>query len=238
VPAPPPSPTAFRRGGYLPLRHRYFEPQELVDVALASPTKPEKGTFSYSNANYVLAGMIAQKVAGRPIGELITKRIIEPLGLRDTYWPGQGDERITGAHPQGYHKDVPEAEWTDVTVQEPSLAWAAGALIGTPSDLNRFLVALTQGRLLKPAQQKEMRKTAAAPGFDQRGGATYGLGIGTFTLSCGGFASSHGGNAPGFTTVDAVTTRGRAVTIATTSLPTSLEQVEELETALDSALCR
>ncbi len=49
-------------------------------------TRPGK-IFAYSNTNYVLAGLVAQRVTGRPIAELVTKRIIEPLGLRDTYWP-------------------------------------------------------------------------------------------------------------------------------------------------------
>ncbi|MEV7626296.1 serine hydrolase domain-containing protein [Actinoplanes sp. NPDC089786] len=222
----------------LDIQHRYWEPREMVDAALARTEGPGHGEWSYSNTNYILAGLLVQKVTGRPIGEEITNRIITPLGLRDTYWPGVGDQEIRGAHPHGYHKNKPGDPWTDVTVMDPSMGWAAGQLIASPSDVNRFLTALIKGRLLKPAQLEQMQTTVDAPGFDTRGDAKYGLGIATFTLTCGGIAWQHGGNSPGYTTVDAVTTTGKSATIAVTALPTALEQVTRLENALDAALCR
>jgi D-alanyl-D-alanine carboxypeptidase len=70
----------------------YFEPRELVDIVLREPALAAPGAaWSYSNGNYILAGLVVQKVTGRPISEEITKRIIEPLGLEDTYWPAVGD---------------------------------------------------------------------------------------------------------------------------------------------------
>ena len=223
---------------YFAIQHRYYEPREMLDVALARTDAPEHGTWSYSNTNYILAGLLVQKVTGRPIGEEITNRIIKPLDLRDTYWPGVGDQEIRGAHPHGYHVAKPGDEWTDVTTMDPSMGWAAGQLIASPSDLNRFLTALIKGRLLAPAQLREMQTTVDAPEFDTSGTAKYGLGIATFDLSCGGVAWQHGGNAPGYTTVDAVTTTGKSATIAVTALPTALPHVEHLENALDTALCK
>jgi D-alanyl-D-alanine carboxypeptidase len=223
--------------GIIPVLHRHFEVQELLDAAFSTTNDTPQGTFSYSNTNYVLAGLIAQKVTGRPISEEITNRILTPVGMRDTYWPGVGDQQIRGAHPRGYHRATPDEAYTDVTELEPSPSWAAGALIGTPSDLNRFMVALVSGRLLKPAQLAEMQTTVPAPDFDASGRNSYGLGLATFTLTCGGAAWTHGGNAPGFSTVNAVTTNGRAATIAVTALPTAIEQVAHMESALDTALC-
>src|SRR5688572_31656358 len=51
---------------YFAVRHRHFEPRDLVDVGLAQPDAGPQGAFSYSNTNYILAGLIAQKVTGRP----------------------------------------------------------------------------------------------------------------------------------------------------------------------------
>src|SRR6185369_16451238 len=85
------------------LSHAYFEPRRLVDAALTRPPQFTPGSkWEYSNTNYILAGLIAEQVAERPIGELITQRIIEPLHLRDTYWPGVGEQRLRGNHPEGY----------------------------------------------------------------------------------------------------------------------------------------
>jgi D-alanyl-D-alanine carboxypeptidase len=85
----------------------------------------------------------------------------------------------------------------DVTASERSVGWAAGALIGTPGDLNRFLVALLGGRLLEPAQIAEMARTWTRRTSTRWRGSWYGLGIATFRLSCVGFAWTHGGIAPG-----------------------------------------
>ncbi|MFD8427485.1 serine hydrolase domain-containing protein [Streptomyces coelicoflavus] len=219
-------------------QHRYFEPRELVEFGLGKKALFAPGSgWSYSNTNYVLAGLLVQKVTGRPVGEEITHRIIEPLGLRHTYWPGVGDQTIKGRHPHGYFATAPNTPYTDVTEQDPSAGWAAGGLVGTPSDLNRFLTALLDGKLLEPEQLKEMKTTVDAPDLDTVGDGHYGLGLATFKLSCGGYAWTHGGNAPGYTTRNAVTEDGRAATIAVTALPTTLPAAEHIEAALDTALC-
>lgn len=222
---------------YAAVQHVHFEPRELLDVVLPEDLlSPPGSRFSYSNANYVLAGLVVQKVTGRPVGEEITKRIIERLGLRDTYWPALGDQTIRGRHPHGYFPSR-SGELFDVTEMDPSMGWAAGQLVGTPRDLNRFMKALLGGELLEPAQLAEMKKTVPAPEFDMTGGATYGLGLGTFRLSCGGAAWTHGGDAPGYVTRNAVTDDGRVATVAVTANPTTREAGQAVETALDTALC-
>ena len=219
---------------YAAVQHRHFEPYELVDAVLTEPAVAEPGMkFSYSNANYVLAGLVAQRVTGRPIGEEITRRVIARLGLRDTYWPSLGDQTIRGRHPHGYFP----AGGPDVTEMDPSMAWAAGQLISTPRDLNTFMTALLSGKLLRPTQLAQMRTTVPAPDFDLSGTATYGLGLGTFTLSCGGVAWTHGGDAPGYVTRNGVTEDGRAATIVVTGNATTLAAAEDTEAALDTALC-
>ncbi|GAA1558985.1 serine hydrolase domain-containing protein [Kribbella sancticallisti] len=215
------------------LQHTYFEPRQLVDLALN--LQPTKG-WSYSNTNYVVAGLLVQRVTGRPIGEEITHRIIDPLRLRDTYWPAVGEQNLRERHPHGYFS-TKSGQLLDVTDQDTSMAWSAGALVSTPSDLNRFLSALVRGKLLRPQELKEMQTTVDAPGFDSVGGSRYGLGLATFNLSCGGFAWSHGGNIPGYSTVNAATPDGRAATITVTALPTTEANVKHLDATLDTALC-
>jgi D-alanyl-D-alanine carboxypeptidase len=215
------------------VQHTYFEPRELLDLALAQ--EPTSG-WSYSNTNYVVAGLLVQRVTGRPIGEEITKRIVERIGLRDTYWPQVGEQAVRGAHPKGYFATA-SGELLDVTEQDMSMAWSAGALVSTPSDVNRFFSALVGGDLLRPQELREMQTTVDAPGFDLVGGSRYGLGIATFALSCGGFAWSHGGNTPGYTIVNAATEDGRAASVAVTALPAAEQAVRHLESALDTALC-
>ncbi|AWS49243.1 serine hydrolase [Streptosporangium sp. 'caverna'] len=223
---------------YGKVQHTYFEPQQLLDAALSQKAlfAPGKG-WSYSNANYVLAGLIVQKVTGRPISEEITKRIIDRIGLRDTYWPALGDQSIRKPHPQGYFPAA-DGSLVDVTMGDPSMSWAAGQLTGTPRDLNRFMTALLDGKLLKPAQLKQMQTTVTADDFDATGGARYGLGLARVKLSCGGYAWTHGGDAPGYVTRNAVTSDGRAATIAVTGPVMTLPIAQHLEAALDTVLCK
>jgi D-alanyl-D-alanine carboxypeptidase len=222
---------------YFSVQHTYFEPRQMIDATLTKPAAfaPGQG-WLYSNANYVLAGLIVQQVTGRPIGEEITTRVIDRLGLADTYWPEYDDQTIHGPHPHGYWPG-PDGKLVDVTEQDVSMGWAAGQLVGTPRDLNTFLTELLDGELLEPAQLEQMKTLVDAPDFDTTGTGRYGLGIATFELSCGGVAWTHGGNAPGYVTRNAVAENGRAATVVVTAPPTELVTAQNIEKALDTALC-
>jgi D-alanyl-D-alanine carboxypeptidase len=223
--------TDYLNGEFDELRHRYYEPRELLDVALAHPALFAPGArWSYSNTNYVVAGLLVQRVTGRPIAEQLTDRVIRRAGLRDTYFPAIGDETIKGRHPHGYEGAV------DVTEFDPSWAWAAGQLIATPRDLNTFFGALVDGKLLPPAQLKEMRATVEAPALWP--GARYGLGLASFPLSCGGVFWGHGGDIPGYETRGGATEDGRAVAVAVTAVPTDEESAIAVMDVVDTAFCQ
>jgi D-alanyl-D-alanine carboxypeptidase len=219
---------------FFDIQHTYYEPRQLLDAALAHPADFAPGAeFAYSNTNYVVAGLLIQQVTGRPLAEVLTERVIRRAGLRHTYFPAVGEERIRERHPRGYHPDA-AGELKDVTTLDPSWGWAAGQMVATPSDLNTFFRALIGGRLLPAEQLRQMQTTVEADLFP---GARYGLGLISSPLSCGGLAWGHGGDIPGYETRGGVTTDGRAVTIAVTSLPAAEEQATEVLKAVDTALC-
>lgn len=218
--------------------HTYVEPHDLLDAALAEKRHFRPGAkWEYSNTNYVVLGLLAQRVTGRPIGEEITRRVIDRAGLDDTYWPRPGEQRIRGSHPHGYLADAPGAPWQDLTRMDPAFAWSAGALVSTPADLGRFMAALVGGELLAPAQLAEMQDTVRAPGFDAEPGWRYGLGLASHDLDCGGLAWGHGGDIQGFETRNLVTEDGRFAVVAVTGLPTSLEMVADVSGTVEELLC-
>ncbi|MEV8626288.1 serine hydrolase domain-containing protein [Streptomyces sp. NPDC051079] len=217
------------------IRYRYTEPRELLDIALRYPADAAPGTtWGYSNTNYVLAGLIVQKVTGRPLAEQIDRRIIKPAGLRHTYFPAPGDMTIREPHPKGYHRNPADGPLREFTQMDPSWAWAAGQLISTNSDLNRFFGALLGGRLLPAAQLAQMRTTVAVGGPS---GLRYGLGLTSRPLSCGGVYWGHGGDIAGFETRGGVTDDGRAANVAVTSIPTDEGATQHVKDAVDRALC-
>ena len=231
-------------GDIFQIKDHYAQPRDLLDTALGKPAAFEPGTqWKYTNTNYVVLGMLVERVSQRPVGEQIDERIVKKLGLSHTYFPAPGEEKIRGTHPQGYHLNG-EGKLADITEMDPAWAWAAGAMVSTPSELNTFFQAVFDGRLLSQASIDEMKK-----GVDTgAGGAVYGLGLIGTPLSCGGTSWGHNGGIHGYRTYDAVGPDGTAVTVAVTALPTAIadqsnpessakEKEQRLKDAVDATLC-
>ncbi|MEW1582255.1 serine hydrolase domain-containing protein [Streptomyces microflavus] len=216
---------------------RYYAPRELLATALRHPADFDPGkSWKYSNTNYVLAGLIVQKVTARPLADEIDRRVIKRIGLRHTYFPAPGDASIREPHPHGYYQESTQTPLRDITEMDPSWGWAAGQMISTNSDLNRFFTALLAGRLIPPAQLAQMRTTVPAEATFGPG-ARYGLGLVSRPLPCGGLSWGHGGSFPGYETRGGVTADGRAANIAVTLQLTGEAPRRSLERAVDNALC-
>jgi D-alanyl-D-alanine carboxypeptidase len=215
-----------------PLTH--YDPRQLLALALAHPPLFRPGTsWSYSNTNYVVAGMLIEKVTGHPYGAEIGRRIIRPLGLRGTSVPVDRPV-IPGPHPHGYARPG-SSGLVDVTRVNPSVAGASGAMVSTGTDMNRFLAALLGGRLLPPAELRAMMTTR--PEGDSSGDA-YGLGLQSTPLPCGGRYWGHDGGILGFETMSGATTGGRQVTVMANLDPGETgAQNTDLQRAVATALC-
>ncbi|MEU7721534.1 serine hydrolase domain-containing protein [Streptomyces tibetensis] len=165
--------------------HRYdtHTPEELVAIALRRPPHSgQESEPSYSNTNFVVAGMVIEKATGHGYAQEITRRILRPLKLRGTSFPGTSP-RMPEPHPVGYsrlHQDGPDAQIHDATEQNMTWLGAAGDVITTSGDLNRFQRALVKGHLLPQRQMKEMFEEVPAGH-----GTGYGLGVEFARLSCG-----------------------------------------------------
>ncbi|WP_331773124.1 serine hydrolase domain-containing protein [Embleya sp. NBC_00888] len=103
--------------------------------------------------------------------------MLRPLGMTHTTFPGTS-ATIPGPHAHAYAELVPQP--IDVTEFNASQAGASGEILSTARDLTRFIRALATGRLLRPAQLREMTDTIDA-GAPYR----YGLGLESEVLPCG-----------------------------------------------------
>ncbi|GAB3895534.1 serine hydrolase domain-containing protein [Kibdelosporangium lantanae] len=216
-------------------RHRGADPAELVAIAMRRPPLFPPGTrWSYSGTNYILAGMLVERVTGDSLAHEIAARITRPLGLRGTYLPVRGEERIRGPHPRGY--TPVDGRLVDFTDFDASIGWAAGALVSTGEDLDRFFGALVGGRLLPPAQLAEMRRTVPAPRIAE--GARYGLGLASVPLPCGGEMWGHGGDIPGFATLAGVGPGGRGAAVVANIDPATPRTHQDMVATINVALCR
>ncbi|MEU0566134.1 serine hydrolase domain-containing protein [Nonomuraea sp. NPDC005983] len=216
------------------LAHRYdhWNAADLVTLALQRPAEFPPGTdWSYSNTNYLIVGMIIEKVTGNTFGTEIRNRILRPLRLNATSVPDDALD-IPGPHPSGYLKTGDGL--LDITRHNPSVAGASGGMISSASDLNRFYDALLHGRLLRPAELKEMMTTRP---LDGPGGAAYGLGLMSTPLPCGGLLWGHAGDTLGFRTSGGATLDGRQVTVMTNLYRIDGVRNADLDAVVTTALC-
>ncbi|WP_242908300.1 serine hydrolase domain-containing protein [Actinomadura terrae] len=217
-------------------RFRHFEPEELVERSLSMPAPKEK--WSYSTTNYVVAGLIIEKVTGHRATDEIRRRIIVPLGLHETYWPGD-DVRIRGSHLRGYVRqdEGGTTRWADYTEMNTTVAWTGGALISSLRDVNAFYGALLGGRLLPPGLLAEMKRTVELDPDQVWTDARYGLGLIGTPLRCGGTWLGHAGDIDGFTAMAGVAPSGRRVSLAFNENPSSQEAFDDELNLVQSALC-
>jgi D-alanyl-D-alanine carboxypeptidase len=223
------------------VRNRYFQPHELLDIALAQPPVFQPGEkYEYSNTNYVVAGLMIQQVTGRPAAEEVQKRVIDRAKLNDTYWPKQGEQRIRGRHASAYAlSDLfdPKSKVVDATELDTSVAWASGAMVSTPADVAKFYKTLLQGGLLRKPQLDEMRRTVAV---DDK--SAYGLGLESTKLSCGGVYWGHGGSIHGWASLGGATDSGREAAVTLTALPGTFgdpaKTFQQMLDVMDTALCK
>lgn len=193
--------------GFEAVRTKVFSYRELVALSLKEPRTTEPGAaYAYSNTNFVVVGMLIEKVTGHPVGEEYERRVIRPLGLRNTSYV-HPRTRIDGRHARGYlHPDEEGAPLVDSTEQTVSWAQSAGAVISDPADLNTFTSALLGGRLLSPRMLEAMLKATPTDAARTR---FYGLGLRRYDLSCGTSVYGHTGTVQGFYTYAFSTRDGR-----------------------------
>ncbi|WP_169515713.1 serine hydrolase domain-containing protein [Amycolatopsis nigrescens] len=182
-------------------RYREFTPEQIVGMVAARPLlfKPGKG-FSYSNANYVLIGMLIEKLTGHSVESELEHRIFRPVGMRASYLP-RWSPHIRGAHPRGnYATGDPAEPLLDTSDLSPTQFWSAAAVISTPGDVNKFYRAMLDGTLLPPPLLAEAKK------FSTNWAGMYGLGLlgmptpSSCTSVPGGVAYGHTGGGLGYTT--------------------------------------
>ncbi|WBB57567.1 serine hydrolase domain-containing protein [Verrucosispora sp. WMMD573] len=160
-----------------------YAPTDLVAIGLAMPPTNAPGTrFSYSNTNYVLAGLLIETITGNDAAGEVQRRILRPLRLTGTSFPGT-DPRIRGPHSGAYFAPFGVR---DVSEFNMSWAWTAGEMIATTADLNTFFRALLGGDLLSPTTLEEML-TGVPMLPEQPEAGSYGLGIYSLPTPCGEF---------------------------------------------------
>lgn len=127
-----------------------FRPQDVVAIVKRSEPEFAPGEkVSYCDSNYTFLGLILEKVAGKPVAQVIDEQVLIPLKLRGTSFPTT--TTIPAPFARGYYAgDDGKGELKDYTFSNPNVPWTAGAMISTLDDLRVWAKALATGALLKP----------------------------------------------------------------------------------------
>lgn len=183
-------------------------------VELIAGLKPrfhfDPGTrWAYSNSNYVLLGIVVERVSSQSLGAFFAERLLRPAGLTATTFD---DPRDVVAHrSQGYRKDKGSASgYANADWISPTIPGAAGGLRTTVDDLLRWSHSLHSGRVLAPntvtrmmsaGKLRDGRTTKAGmPEEWQRGlNSDYGMGVFVTDTSVGR-RIWHAGDIDGFAT--------------------------------------
>ncbi|MCX6275995.1 MAG: serine hydrolase [Bacteroidetes bacterium] len=146
---------------------RIFTPQEVLSW-VGTPLFPAGTSWSYSNINYILAGMIAESATGFHISKLIRDSILTPLNLDSTFYDVEEQERGIIAH-----RWFNSIDYNDTSrVGLNTAGGCAGALFSNSGDMTKWYHALMTGQLLNQNSLDELTT------FVPTGGAyTYGLGL-------------------------------------------------------------
>ena len=162
-----------------------------LDAGLRDSPLYEPGTnYTYSNVNYILLTLIADKAAGVPYEDYATRNILVPAGLNETFF--QHTNHIPGSHMRA---TLPAGDGTfqDFTDCYILFDRGAGDIVSTAADLNRFHRALREGKLINKTMLAHMERSTP-----QSGKAGYGLGYTTSTIAPANVTEQgHTGGYPG-----------------------------------------
>jgi D-alanyl-D-alanine carboxypeptidase len=197
----------------------FVSPRKILGWVENDPLAFTPGTeYAYSNTDNIVIGLIAEQVSGRSYASLLRSFVFGPLGLSQTTFP------TTTALPRPFiHGYVvgAMARPADVsTTLSASGAWASGAIVSTPRDLNTFIRGYLGGRLFPASVQAQQlrfvpggRSSPPGPGRNSAGLAVF-----RYQTRCG-TVYGHTGNFPGYVQFAAASRDGRRSITTSLNIP-------------------
>jgi D-alanyl-D-alanine carboxypeptidase len=223
--------------------NRVWTPEELLAIAFKHPPLFAAGKkYNYCNTNYVLLGLIAEKLEGVPLAKVFRDRLFGPLGMKHTVLPANTSNTIPEPYSHGYLYgsssyalvDAPypanlraaakagTIKPNDDTWQNPSYAFAAGGAISTADDLAIWIRTLVGGKLFDADYQRQWLDSLEPEDPSKPLGQKYGYGISQIIFGPNR-VYFHGGEMPGYNSFIGYDPLNDVTLIIWTSLTVSLD---------------
>jgi len=221
----------------------FVSPTGIIDWVRADKLVFAPGSrYAYSNTDNIVIGLIAEAVTGRSYPDLLKDIVFGPAKLRETSFPTR-TIALPAPFLHGYVVTPGEKDQDVTTFLSPSGAWASGAVVSTPADLNAFIRAYLGLRFFGAAEQREQMRfvpggKSSPPGPGQNAA---GLALFRYRTRCG-TVYGHTGNFPGYVQFAAATADGRRAVTTTLNIPAPtgrlLARLRAVQTTAVCALLR
>jgi D-alanyl-D-alanine carboxypeptidase len=184
---------------------------KILDMWARKPLDFEPGTkWQYSNTNYVIAGVIIEKVSGKPLLQFLKEKVFSPLGMASV--ANIDEKKLGDTDPTGYMRYA-LGPLRLAPKEGPGWLFAAGELAMTAEDLAKWNISIMDQKLLRPASYRELEREAQ---LNNGMGTRYGLGV-SLATEAGHRAVSHGGEVSGFVSQSIVFPDERVSVVALTN---------------------
>lgn len=181
--------------------YKQWKPEEQVAYLFGSKAPFEAGKgWNYSDTNYIVLGMIIEKVSGKNYYDLVKKRVLKPLKLKRT--KPQTSPTIKGLV-QGYAGKGNPFGGNDEMIKDgklsfnPAFEWTGGGMVSTAEDLSLWAKAMYEGKAFSKYALKEMLEGVESPQLGRN--SKYGLGV-IIRPTSKGLTYGHSGFFPGYFT--------------------------------------
>jgi D-alanyl-D-alanine carboxypeptidase len=216
----------------------FVSPRKVIGWVRTDPLEfPPGSRYEYSNTDNIVVGLIVEAITGQPYGQALEQIVFGPAGLRQTSFPTKLALPKPFIH--GYVVEPGEEPLDVSTFLSPSGAWASGAIVSTPFDLNTFIRSYLGLGFFSAAQQTEQMRFV--PGGESSppgpGKNSAGLALFRYQTKCG-TVYGHTGNFPGYVQWAAATADGtRAVTTSLNIPAPTGKLLKQLRRVQTTAVC-
>jgi D-alanyl-D-alanine carboxypeptidase len=232
---------------------KVWTPDEVLSIAFKhAPDAPPNTVYQYNNTNYVLLGLVVEKVDGKPLSEAMQTRLFGPLGMTSTTLPAPTSNVIPKPYSHGYlygsssvalvgeppySSEVQAAaragtllpkDYTDVN---HSFSAGAGGATSTAGDLAIWIRALNTGRVFNPEYQRLWLNSLQLEDPKKPEGMLYGYGISQLHWGANTYYY-HGGETAGFNSFIGYDPTNQVTLVVWTNLPVSLDQLPTANTLM------
>jgi D-alanyl-D-alanine carboxypeptidase len=216
----------------------YVPPSGIIDWVRGDRLVFGPGSrYEYSNTDNIVVGLMAEAVTRKSYGRLLREIVFGPAGLRETSFPRNPPLPRPFIH--GYLVQPGSPPQDVSTFLSPSGAWASGAILSTPLDLNRFIRGYLGRHFFGRAEQRAQLRfvpggQSSPPG---PGSNSAGLAVFRYRTRCG-TVYGHTGNFPGYVQFAAANRSGtRGVTTSLNIPAPTGSLLAQLRAVQETAVC-